>query len=271
MREGVVVADREARLLVFNPAAEQILGPGSGHRGRRPLEPPATTVYRPDRATPYGGRRPAPVPGHPRRVARPGRDLHRPPQLCRTGRGCSSTPVPCGMTGARSRAASSSSTTSPGGRTTSGGWRSSTPTTRVLAEVDSLERGDSADPGDHRPSGSTGTSAPSGGSTTATTSSAASRMWHAAGAPFPGSRSRPGQADFAPGVGLPGRVWATRKAALDRRSLPRPQLPAVGPRRRGRPALRLRASPILVRGECLGVARVLQPRGRAARRRSCSR
>ena len=40
MGEGVVVADREARLLVFNPAAEQILGRAARHRRARSLEPP---------------------------------------------------------------------------------------------------------------------------------------------------------------------------------------------------------------------------------------
>ncbi|MFO0889374.1 MAG: GAF domain-containing protein [Isosphaeraceae bacterium] len=53
MREGVVVADRESRLIVFNPAAERILGrsvaPAEGDRWR-----PEYGVYHADRATPYG-------------------------------------------------------------------------------------------------------------------------------------------------------------------------------------------------------------------------
>jgi signal transduction histidine kinase len=52
MREGVVVADREARLLVFNPAAEQILGRAPGLAGADRWNP-LYTVYRPDRTTPY--------------------------------------------------------------------------------------------------------------------------------------------------------------------------------------------------------------------------
>jgi signal transduction histidine kinase len=52
MREGVLVADCQARLLVFNPAAEQILGraPGAGETGRWA---PLHKVYHPDRITPY--------------------------------------------------------------------------------------------------------------------------------------------------------------------------------------------------------------------------
>jgi signal transduction histidine kinase len=52
MREGVVVADRDAHLLVFNPAAEQILGraPGSQDSDRWT---PLHKVYQPDRITPY--------------------------------------------------------------------------------------------------------------------------------------------------------------------------------------------------------------------------
>ena len=40
MREGVVVADREGRLLVFNPAAEQTLGRSTEALHERPLESP---------------------------------------------------------------------------------------------------------------------------------------------------------------------------------------------------------------------------------------
>jgi PAS domain S-box-containing protein len=51
MGEGVVVADRDGRLLVFNPAAERILGRRSGLSADRwnPLYP----VYQPDRVSPY--------------------------------------------------------------------------------------------------------------------------------------------------------------------------------------------------------------------------
>ena len=52
MGEGVVVADREARLLVFNPAAERILGRSSGLAATDRWNP-LYQVYRPDRATPY--------------------------------------------------------------------------------------------------------------------------------------------------------------------------------------------------------------------------
>lgn len=52
MREGVVVADRESRLLVFNPAAEQILGRAPEVAGADRWNP-VHTVYRPDRRTLY--------------------------------------------------------------------------------------------------------------------------------------------------------------------------------------------------------------------------
>jgi two-component system NtrC family sensor kinase len=52
MREGVVVADREARLLVFNPAAERILGRSSSLAATERWDP-LYKVYRPDRVTPY--------------------------------------------------------------------------------------------------------------------------------------------------------------------------------------------------------------------------
>ncbi|MBV8130199.1 MAG: GAF domain-containing protein [Planctomycetaceae bacterium] len=52
MREGVVVADREARLLVFNPAAERILGRSSSFAATERWAP-LYKVYRPDRVTPY--------------------------------------------------------------------------------------------------------------------------------------------------------------------------------------------------------------------------
>ena len=52
MREGVVVADREARLLVFNPAAERILGRNSSLAATDRWDP-LYKVYRPDRVTPY--------------------------------------------------------------------------------------------------------------------------------------------------------------------------------------------------------------------------
>ena len=52
MREGVVVVDREARLLVFNPAAEQILGRAPADARLQPWNP-LHAVYHPDRATRY--------------------------------------------------------------------------------------------------------------------------------------------------------------------------------------------------------------------------
>ena len=52
MREGVVVADRESRLLVFNPAAERILGRSSSLAATDRWDP-LYQVYRPDRVTPY--------------------------------------------------------------------------------------------------------------------------------------------------------------------------------------------------------------------------
>ena len=52
MREGVVVADREARLLVFNPAAERMLGRSSSLAATERWDP-LYKVYRPDRVTPY--------------------------------------------------------------------------------------------------------------------------------------------------------------------------------------------------------------------------
>ncbi len=52
MREGVVVADRESRLLVFNPAAERILGRNSRLAATDRWNP-VYKVYRPDRVTPY--------------------------------------------------------------------------------------------------------------------------------------------------------------------------------------------------------------------------
>ena len=52
MREGVVVADREARLLIMNPAAERILGRSSGLAASDRWNP-LHKVYQPDRVTPY--------------------------------------------------------------------------------------------------------------------------------------------------------------------------------------------------------------------------
>ena len=51
MREGVVVADRESRLLVFNPAAERILGHNPNPATRDHWNP-LYKVYRSDRVTP---------------------------------------------------------------------------------------------------------------------------------------------------------------------------------------------------------------------------
>ncbi len=53
MGEGVVVTDSEARLLVFNPAAQQILGT-SARLGEPDRWNPLYKVYHPDRTTLYG-------------------------------------------------------------------------------------------------------------------------------------------------------------------------------------------------------------------------
>ncbi|QEH34599.1 Sensor protein ZraS [Aquisphaera giovannonii] len=52
MREGVVVADRQGRPLVINPAAERRLGRGD-HVGEGGRWRPLYDVYHPDRATPF--------------------------------------------------------------------------------------------------------------------------------------------------------------------------------------------------------------------------
>ena len=125
MREGVVVADRESRLLVFNPAAERILGRNSSLAATDRWNP-LYQVYRPDRVTPYATED-LPlfraIRGSPWIM----RSFTSPIPACKTGHGCWSMPDPCGMTRARSRGEWSSSTTSPAARMTSGGLLSSMP------------------------------------------------------------------------------------------------------------------------------------------------
>ena len=68
MREGVVVVHREARLLVFNPAAAQILGRAPADTQLQPWNP-LHAVYHPDRATRYSRRGTPSLSRHPRRIA----------------------------------------------------------------------------------------------------------------------------------------------------------------------------------------------------------
>ena len=90
MGEGVVVADREARLLVFNPAAERILGRGRAD-ARRALESARTASTCPTASTPYAAE------DLPLCRAIRGESVdqvelyHRPSQPPATDAGCSST------------------------------------------------------------------------------------------------------------------------------------------------------------------------------------
>ena len=77
MGDGVVVADSHARFLVFNPAAERILGPRPDRMPRSRSGRAIYEVFLPDRTTPYPGGRPSLDPCDSRRVGRPGRALHR--------------------------------------------------------------------------------------------------------------------------------------------------------------------------------------------------
>ena len=82
MREGVVVADRESRLLVFNPAAERILGRNSGLDVADRWNPLYKSVpARPRHAVRHRG--PAPVPRDPGRVPGSYGTFHRPSQSAR--------------------------------------------------------------------------------------------------------------------------------------------------------------------------------------------
>ena len=124
MGEGVVVADREARFLVFNPAAERILGQGRARRRAERLVPPLRRSTCPIASRPI------------RRGSAPDRairgesldqaELYIAHPSLQDGPGCWSTPARLRDEQGESRAAWSSSTTSPGARRTSGGWPPST-------------------------------------------------------------------------------------------------------------------------------------------------
>jgi PAS domain S-box-containing protein len=249
MREGVVVADRTARLLVFNPAAEQILGRAPGLAGTDRWNP-LYTVYRPDRITPY--------------------ETEELP-LFRAIRGESVDQVelyiahPTSQSGSwmlvNARPLHDDRGEAQGGlvvfhditRRKNYERRLAVQyaATRVLAEVDSLTEANPqileiigqrldwdlgaiwrADHGNHELRCVT--------------------LWRAPGCSFSGFEEITRATTFAPGFGLPGRVWSSRKSAwitdLSRdANFPRWAAATQDGLQSGF------AVPILVRGECLGV------------------
>ena len=250
MGEGVVVADREARLLVFNPAAERILGRSSGLTASDRWNP-LYQVYRPDRATPYSAE-----------------DL----PLYRAIRGESIDHVevyvahPSLQDGSwmliNARPLRDEQGETQGGlvvfhditRRKNYERRLAVQyaATKVLAEVDSLERGRSPDPRDHRPAAGLGLRrllASRPGDPPVAVRHALARGRHVlpsvrAGDPQDHVRHR--------GSACPGRVWESREAVwipeISRDpNFPRWQAAAEDGLLSGF------AVPILVRGECLGV------------------
>ena len=249
MREGVVVADREAHLLVFNPAAERILGRSSSLAATDRWDP-LYKVYRPDRVTPYATE-----------------DL----PLFRAIRGESLDHAelyiahPSLQDGSwmlvNARPLRDDQGEIQGGmvvfhdvtRLKNDERRLAVQyaATRVLSEVDSLTEaiplileivGQRLDwdigsfwrleQGIHQLRCVT--------------------LWHGSGTAFPNFEEMTRKITFAPGSGLPGRVWSARKGAwiaeLSQDSnFPRWAAAATDGLRSGF------AIPILVRGECLGV------------------
>ena len=209
MGEGVVVVDREARLLVFNPAAERILGRSSSLTGADRWNP-LYQVYRPDRATPYSAD-----------------DL----PLYRAIRGESVDHVevyiahPSLQDGAwmliNARPLRDDRGETQGGlvvfhditRRKNDERRLAVQyaATKVLAEVDSLTR---PIPRSSRSSASAwiGTSVPSGGSTRGSTSCGASPSGTSRHV-LSSFRAGDPEAHVSQGTGLPGRVWENREAA----------------------------------------------------------
>jgi signal transduction histidine kinase len=249
MGEGVVVADRDARLLVFNPAAERILGrrPGLSETDRWD---PLHRVYQPDRSTPYAMEdlplyrairgealdqvevyiaHPSLQDGSWMLVnARPLRDDH--------GEAQGGLVVFHDITRRKNferRLAAQYAAT------------------RVLAEVDSLKEATPqimeiigqrldwdfglfwrVDQGTHQLRCVT--------------------VWRRPGPSFAGFEELSRKITFAPGFGLPGRVWAARAAAW----ISDIAQDANSPRREAAAADGLQsgfAVPVLARGECLGV------------------
>ncbi len=249
MREGVVVADREARILVFNPAAERILGRSNGLAAPDRWDP-LYQVYGPDRITRYtpdelplyraiGGEsidhaelyiaHPSLQDGSWMLVnARPLRDdqgqiqgglvvFHDVTRLKKDERRLDVQYA----------------------------------ATRVLSEVDSLAEANPRileiigqrldwdlgafwrlDPGSHQLRCVT--------------------FWHAQGATFPRFEEISRRITFAPGSGIPGRVCSDRAAAWIGDLTSDPNLP----RRDAATADGLKSAfafPVLVRGDCLGV------------------
>jgi signal transduction histidine kinase len=249
MREGVVVADRESRLLVFNPAAERILGRNSG-LDETDRWNPLYKVYRPDRVTPYATEdlplfrairgesldhaelyiaHPSMQEGSWMLVnARPLRD--------------DQGEIQGGMVVFHDVTRRKNDERRLGVQYAA---------TRVLSEVDSLTEaiplileivGQRLDwdigsfwrlePGIHQLRCVT--------------------LWHIAGTAFPNFEEMTRKITFAPGCGLPGRVWSARQGAwiselAQDSNFPRFAAAATDGLRSGF------AIPILVRGECPGV------------------
>jgi signal transduction histidine kinase len=253
MGEGVVVAGRDARLLVFNPAAERILGRGSGLAASDRWNP-LYQVYRSDRTTPYTtdelplyqaiqGKSLDHVEvyiAHPSLQdgswmlvnARPLRDDHGAIQ----GGLVVFHDITRRKNSERRLAAQYS-------------------TTRVLAEVDSL---DDATPQILRIIGEN-LAWDVGAFWRADPGSQALHcltFWHSPSRASARFEELTRKISFTPGIGLPGRIWASREAAwiADLSTDPNFTRLAAAAEDGLRSAF---AVPILLRGECLGVLEFL--------------
>jgi len=249
MGEGVVVADREARLLVFNPAAERILGRSSG-LGSTEHWNPLYKVYRPDRVTPYT------TDEQPLYRAIRGESLdHEELYIAHPSLQDGSWML------VNARPLRDDHGAIQGGmvvfhdvtrrKNDERRFEVQYAATRVLSEVDSLNEANPlileiigqrldwdigsfwrVDQGIHQMRCVT--------------------LWHGSGSSFPRFEEMTRKITFAPGFGLPGRVWAGRKGAWIPElshdpNFPRWAVAATDGLRSGF------AVPISVRGECLGV------------------
>ena len=269
MGEGVVVADRDARLLVLQPRRRD----GSSAEGTAERSPSAGIPC--TGSTGLTGPRPTATEELPLLSRDPGRDRSitsrstSPIPACRMVPGCSSTPGPCAMSTTRRRGGWSSFTTSPDERTSSGDWRSSTPQPGFWPRsILSNEAGPQileiigqrldwdfgsfwrVDHGIHQ--------------------MRCVDLWHRAGESFPSFEDATRKTTFAPGFGLPGRVWAGRDAVWISEISQDPNFP------RWRVAAEEGlhsgfAAPILVRGECLGVFEFFSREHSLSPTRSCWR